>query len=92
LVYLLIEKVRQKRKGSFVTLVGWKDEVSVMPDHAKDQNGKTSAPAKVPSTWARSLPALLLRVGICQSMAAPIGFMSLRYISYPTMVLAKVST
>jgi solute carrier family 35 (UDP-galactose transporter), member B1 len=41
--------------------------------------------------WSRSLLGLLLRTALCQTMASPFGFMSLRYISYPTMVLAKVS-
>lgn len=38
-----------------------------------------------------TLPALLLQVSCFQTMAGPIGFMALRHISYPTMVLGKVS-
>lgn len=37
----------------------------------------------------KSLPVLLLQVSAFQTTAAPIGFASLRYISYPTMVLGK---
>lgn len=59
---------------------------------SEEKTATTSARKEVAETsWTRTLPVLLLRVGICQSLAAPIGFMSLRYISYPTMVLAKVS-
>lgn len=103
LVYLLVERSRKGGKGGFKTLVGWKQEDipstsngSSVNGHGKVANG-TSVVAKVKkatpplTSWTRSLPALLLRVGICQALAAPIGFMSLRYISYPTMVLAKAS-
>lgn len=37
------------------------------------------------------LPFLLLQVSAFQTMAGPIGFSALRHISYPTMVLGKVS-
>lgn len=73
--------------------MGWADEPPVAANDTSNGNGvngKAKATA-APTSWTRSLPALLLRTGLCQSMAAPIGFMSLRYISYPTMVLAKVS-
>lgn len=41
--------------------------------------------------WYQSLPALLLQVSIFQTTAGPIGFLALRHISYPMMVLGKVS-
>jgi UDP-galactose transporter B1 len=50
---------------------------------------RTSIRIKMQS-WRKSLPILLLQVSAFQTMAAPIGFASLRYISYPTMVLGKV--
>ncbi|EIW68083.1 hypothetical protein TREMEDRAFT_32877 [Tremella mesenterica DSM 1558] len=37
----------------------------------------------------KTLMRLLLQVSICQTLAGPIGFMALRHISYPTMVLGK---
>jgi len=42
--------------------------------------------------WRKTLPALLLQVSIFQTIAGPIGFLALRHISYPTMVLGKVSS
>lgn len=39
----------------------------------------------------RSLPALLLQVSTFQTIAGPIGFLALRHISFPTMVLGKVN-
>ncbi|KAL7418935.1 UDP-galactose transporter [Cryptotrichosporon argae] len=39
--------------------------------------------------WTRSLPFLLLQISLFQTTAGPIGFLSLRHISYPTMVLGK---
>lgn len=51
--------------------------------HAKEE------PA--PTPLLRTLPALLLQVALFQTTAGPIGFLALRHISYPTMVLGKVS-
>ncbi|WVQ82913.1 hypothetical protein IAT38_005049 [Cryptococcus sp. DSM 104549] len=39
--------------------------------------------------WRKSLPALLFQVSLFQTIAGPIGFLTLRHISYPTMVLGK---
>lgn len=39
--------------------------------------------------WRKTLPGLLLQVSLCQTVAGPIGFLALRHISYPTMVLGK---
>jgi UDP-galactose transporter B1 len=96
---LIVERSRRGGKGGFKTLVGWEQEAVTAGANGSAANGssdeKTAAPLAekqlAESSWTRTLPVLLLRVGICQSLAAPIGFMSLRYISYPTMVLAKVS-
>lgn len=41
--------------------------------------------------WRRRLPALLVQVSTFQTIAGPIGFLALRHISFPTMVLGKVS-
>ena len=43
------------------------------------------------SAWRKSLPALLVQVSLFQTLAGPLGFFALRHISYPTMVLGKVS-
>ncbi|WWC85528.1 uncharacterized protein L201_000392 [Kwoniella dendrophila CBS 6074] len=40
-------------------------------------------------SFRKSLPALLLQVSLFQTLAGPIGFLALRHISYPTMVLGK---
>ncbi|KAL1408672.1 UDP-galactose transporter [Vanrija albida] len=54
-------------------------------------NGVARGKAKAEPTppWHRSLPALLLQVALFQTTAGPIGFLALRHISYPTMVLGK---
>lgn len=43
------------------------------------------------TAWRQTLPALLLQVSLFQTTAGPIGFLALRHISFPTMVLGKVS-
>jgi hypothetical protein len=43
------------------------------------------------TTLREKLPFLLLQVSVFQTLAGPIGFSALRHISYPTMVLGKVS-
>lgn len=53
------------------------------------EQAKPQAKANRPP-WRQSLPALLLQVSLFQTTAGPIGFMALRHISYPTMVLGKV--
>jgi len=59
------------------------------------QNGKTDMDKKAKKTTTTTLreklPFLLLQVSIFQTLAGPIGFSALRHISYPTMVLGKVS-
>lgn len=53
-------------------------------------NGTNGAAQQRP--WYQSLPALLLQVSIFQTTAGPIGFLALRHISYPMMVLGKVGS
>ena len=53
-------------------------------------NGHITKPTTSSSTTS-TLPFLLLQVSMLQTMAGPIGFSALRHISYPTMVLGKVS-
>ena len=47
--------------------------------------------AEIPKPWRKSLKGLLLQVALFQTIASPIGFLALEHISYPTMVLGKVS-
>jgi UDP-galactose transporter B1 len=55
------------------------------------QNGHASTVSRK-MTLREKLPVLLLQVSIFQTLAGPIGFSALRHISYPTMVLGKVSS
>lgn len=41
--------------------------------------------------WRKTLLGLVLQVAVFQTTAGPIGFLALEHISYPTMVLGKVS-
>ncbi|WVQ93971.1 hypothetical protein IAU59_001049 [Kwoniella sp. CBS 9459] len=50
---------------------------------------QTRPQGATPQSWRKSLPALLLQVSLFQTIAGPIGFLALRHISYPTMVLGK---
>jgi hypothetical protein len=55
--------------------------------------GKTKEGSTVAEpTPKRSLLFLLIQVSVFQTMAGPIGFLALRHISYPTMVLGKVGS
>ena len=92
LVYLVIKRRADEteKEGGLWTLVGWdqvfaRDEVAHKNGHA---NRKTNV--KVDSKPRKSLLVLLLQVSAFQTCASPIGFASLKYISYPMMVLAKV--
>lgn len=88
---------------SFAQIVGWRGlKEEQQPTEKEVKNGKavngttsektgSQSSAVGQSKAKRSLLGLLLQTAICQTMASPFGFMSLRYISYPTMVLAKVS-
>lgn len=68
-----------------------KDEESRRPSPSPEANSKaTVAAPQPPRPWYQSLPVLLLQVSIFQTTAGPLGFLALRHISYPTMVLGKV--
>lgn len=54
-------------------------------------NGPEEKDVKISTPWRKTLPVLLVQVSIFQTMAGPFGFLALRHISYPTMVLGKVS-
>ncbi|OXB37865.1 solute carrier family 35 (UDP-galactose transporter), member B1, partial [Cryptococcus neoformans] len=60
------------------------EEVSELNEKTKEVAKKAPKPPK------KSLLALLVQVSIFQTIASPIGFLALRHISYPTMVLGKV--
>jgi UDP-galactose transporter B1 len=67
---------------------------SVQNGHAATTTIKTTANTDTKTTTKtlrEKLPFLLLQVSIFQTLAGPIGFSALRHISYPTMVLGKVS-
>jgi UDP-galactose transporter B1 len=51
----------------------------------------TNRDTRTKTRLREKLPFLLLQVSIFQTLAGPIGFSALRHISYPTMVLGKVS-
>jgi UDP-galactose transporter B1 len=56
-----------------------------------EKKDRVMKPSSVRIPWRKTLPALLLQVSMFQTIAGPIGFLALRHISYPTMVLGKVS-
>lgn len=58
---------------------------------ASESDEKTEITKEAPKQPKKSLLALLVQVSIFQTIAGPIGFLALRHISYPTMVLGKVS-
>lgn len=98
--------VQSWQNGSLGTK-GWRGVLGINQlirgDHVKEngttyvgQNGKTdmdkkAKTTKTTTTLREKLPFLLLQVSIFQTLAGPIGFSALRHISYPTMVLGKVS-
>jgi hypothetical protein len=57
--------------------------------NGKAVNGTTGVATKT-TPWYQTLPALLMQVSLFQTIAGPIGFIALKHISYPTMVLGKV--
>jgi hypothetical protein len=81
------EKVDVKVNGNGTT--HQHNEVSKSTITASDTNTNTNTNTKTP--LREKLPFLLLQVSIFQTVAGPIGFSALRHISYPTMVLGKVS-
>lgn len=103
LVYLLVENRSTVRGSSgLLSLVGWREHKRTVNGKRESNGGRHGHEATTNGTrltqvqpttttgWWQTLPALLARIAVCQTMGSPIGFMSLKYISYPTMVLAKV--
>ncbi|KAI5450989.1 UDP-galactose transporter [Naganishia albida] len=89
LIYLLIKRRSDGAGGGagLWSLVGWDQ---VFPQRtiksAAQKNGNAHVAQAAPQ---KSLLSLLLQVSAFQTCASPIGFASLKYISYPMMVLAK---
>jgi UDP-galactose transporter B1 len=73
-----------KANGVSNGIVGDGKEAPVEKGMDTQDKTKTGVP------WKKTLPFLLLQVSIFQTIAGPIGFLALRHISYPTMVLGKV--
>jgi UDP-galactose transporter B1 len=59
------------------------------PDGRRDLKRGMSVGPRTP--WRQTLPGLIAQVALFQTTAGPIGFMALEHISYPTMLLGKVS-
>jgi UDP-galactose transporter B1 len=94
LVYLVVKRRSVTTGGALDTglynLVGWDQVFPPSPvKSAVKENGHHSGGVK-PASRRKTLLALLLQVSAFQTCASPIGFASLKYISYPMMVLAKV--
>jgi len=60
-----------------------------VPDDKRDLKKSMVKGPRTP--WRKTLPGLLAQVALFQTSAGPIGFLALEHISYPTMVLGKVS-
>ena len=60
--------------------------------HAATNGTEPKTTTTTTTTLREKLPFLLLQVSVFQTLAGPIGFSALRHISYPTMVLGKVSS
>lgn len=93
----VIEANRPKSGSVTPELTGGDEKQAVLSNGSGNGNGTAAAKkslangAAAQRPWYQSLPALLLQVSIFQTMAGPIGFLALRHISYPMMVLGKVS-
>ncbi|WRT63417.1 uncharacterized protein IL334_000322 [Kwoniella shivajii] len=74
---------RVSKQNGHSTLSKPEKEISINGKLAEREASKSSKP------WRKSLPALLFQVSLFQTLAGPIGFLALRHISYPTMVLGK---
>lgn len=82
-------EVRGSRRRSESTLKA----DSAAKDDPTAVSTKTDNLALKPKTpWRKTLLVLLFQVAVFQTTAGPIGFLALNHISYPTMVLGKVST
>ena len=72
-------------------------EDQIVKENGTKDNGHVATNGTKPETTTTTtlrekLPFLLLLVSGFQTLAGPIGFSALRHISYPTMVLGKVSS
>ncbi|KAL1736835.1 UAA transporter family-domain-containing protein [Schizophyllum commune] len=56
---------------------------------AKSNGNASSSPTTIYTTWTRPLMRRFLQTSVFIVAAAPFGFASLQYISYPAMVLGK---
>lgn len=77
-----------RREDQIVKENGTKDNGHVATNGTKAKTAKMTTT----TTLREKLPFLLLQVSVFQTLAGPIGFSALRHISYPTMVLGKVSS
>ena len=59
-----------------------------MSRNGTDHSDAITKKPRIP--WRKCLPVLLLQVSVFQTMAGPIGFLALRHISFPMVVLGKV--
>ena len=81
---------RSKRPEEKVN--GHAERVGLSNGHANGNAKLEKSARKVEQApWRKTLPGLLVQVAVTQTAAGPVGFASLRHISYPTMVLGKVS-
>ena len=101
--YLGIQSWRDgslRKKGwkgvlGIIQLMGAEDQI--VQENGTKHNGHVATNGTRPKTTTTTtlrekLPFLLLQVSVFQTLAGPIGFSALRHISYPTMVLGKVSS
>ncbi|ORX35042.1 UAA transporter family-domain-containing protein [Kockovaella imperatae] len=74
---------------------GDSDNAGISNGHSRERkqpNGgfvEQKNPVVKQTPQGKALPFLLLQVAASQTFAGPVGFLSLRHISYPTMVLGK---
>lgn len=92
-MYLLIKRRTEGGEGGFWELVGWDLVFGSEVSEEKTMNGNGVGIEKQKEKErprGKTLLKLLLQVSAFQTCASPIGFASLKYITYPMMVLAKV--
>ena len=75
--------------GDEKSLKGDRSQVK-RPNELSNGHGTAAEDLREAVPWRKTLAGLLLQVSLCQTVAGPIGFLALRHISYPTMVLGKV--
>lgn len=92
----VVEANRPKSGSATPEVTSADEKQTVLTNGSGNGNGAAAKKSLANGTaaqrpWYQSLPALLLQVSIFQTTAGPIGFLALRHISYPMMVLGKVS-